>query len=166
MDSKCFSYKNKLIIIAALFIAVVLAGIFIFRFSSWRSVAPESSVSPEEINTENNETGGYQPANYPPNLLEGNIISLDAGDTITILAEFSKIAPELGAIEKPIDISGAEVVVYNLDTKKESLADIDSLKIGDSILVFTKELNYDGSATLEKYTAMKITKMVKNEDGQ
>lgn len=162
----CISYKNKLTLVAGLLV-VVLAGYFALKALTPTSSNPTESILPGETDTENTETNGFEQAGYPPNLLEGNIIDIDSADElITILADFSKITTGLGAVERTIDISEAEIVVYDLDTQKESSADLGSLKVGDGILVATEELNYEAPATREEYTAVKITKMVKNNDDQ
>jgi len=167
MPKNCISYKNKLALVVVLLVVVALAGYFALKLLTPTSSNPTESVLPGETDTENTGTNGFEQAGYPPNLLEGNIVDIDSADeVIIILADFSKIINGLGAIERIIDISEAEIVVYDLDTQKESSADLESLKVGDGILVATKELNYEAPATREEYTAVKITKMVKNNDGQ
>lgn len=166
-----FLFKNKIAFISIFLIAAVLIGVSIFEsLTNLGSVQPETNIPEENIEESGSgdiEESGSRATDYPVNLLEGEIVAINAVDeTITVKVRLFKIIPELGEAERIINIAGAEIVVYNMDTQAEIPADLSELEIGNGVLLTTEESNLDETATRQQYTAVKITKMIKNSNVQ
>ena len=157
------SSRNKILIILAVFIIVVIAATIVSV-----KISLEKSSPAEEEGTEvetGEEAVEEEPFGYPDNLFEGTIvdIALQNPSGFVMEADVSKLdgLAEQGKMEKTIKITGGtKIVVYDLLTKKEQTMSIGDLELGDNILVVTQESTYQDVLTKEEFTATKVSKMV------
>lgn len=145
--------KFYLVLIALLIIGTAVLSLSLVKC---RQTVNKLSELPEP-------TTPGEAAEYPNNLLEGTIISINSGDpvTLTIAANISRIVPEAEIMEKDIQLSeNTKVVLYDMVTKEEKEIELSELKPNDFILVATQESTWDVAMTQRTFTALRITKVV------
>jgi len=145
--------KFYLVLIALLIIGIAVLSLSLVKC---RQTVNKLSELPEP-------TTPGEATEYPNNLLEGTIISINSGDpvTLTIAANISRIVPEAEIMEKDIQLSeNTKVVLYDMVTKEEKEIELSELKPNDFILVATQESTWDGAITQRTFTALRITKVV------
>jgi hypothetical protein len=155
--------KIYLIIISILVVVIIVPIVLIFNNSEYKSAPEESEITnnineeseiPDNINTE-----------YPDNLLQGRIISLNMDDKSLVLdTEISRIISDEDNAEKIITTKNIlEFIIYNPLTDQKETITINDLQVGDDIVVFTKESTYREVLTKSIFTALRITKILKVE---
>ena len=145
--------KFYLVLIALLIIGIAVLSLSLVKC---RQIVNKLSELPEP-------TAPGETTEYPNNLLEGTIISINLGEpaTLTIAANISRIVPEAETMEKDIQLSqDTKVVLYTMTTKEEKEIELSELKPNDFILVATQESTWDKATTQRTFTALKITKVV------
>ncbi len=158
------SSRNKILIILAVFIIVVIGATVVSVKISLNQSSPAEEEG-TEVETGGEETVVEEPVGYPDNLLEGTIVDIALQNPSSFLmeADVSKLddLAEQGKMEKTIKITeGTKIVVYNMLTEKEQTISIGDLELGDNVLVVTQESTYQNVLTKEEFTATKVSKMV------
>ncbi len=152
--------KNKVYLIVSVILVIIVVFVILIANNFQQAELPKENGTLSQT-----ETSEEALPEYPRNLLEGEIISIDANAKIIIMrARLFKIDSDLDEAERTIKVDKAEVVIYNLDTGTETPSDISELKEGDGVLVTTEESSFGVVATRLQYTAAKITKIIKNEN--
>lgn len=151
-------FKNKayLIALSLLILAVVVFGFLVNNYLKQQSVLPVEN---------NTGDGDVTSTEYPNNLIEGVIIDIDSVtlDSFTIEADVSniKLAAEEKNMDKIIKITGeTKIITYNLTTKEEIPIGVDTLELGDNVVVATQESTREDILTRGEFTATRISKMI------
>lgn len=171
-----FKKKIYLIIISLLVVVIIIPIALIINNSEYKSASEENEISnnvneESEISNNVNEESEI-PDNinteYPDNLLQGRIISLNMDDKSLVLdTEISRIISDEDNVEKTIIIKNTlEFIAYNPLTSQKGTITINDLQVGDDIVIFTEESTYREVLTKSIFTAIRITKILRVETEQ
>lgn len=154
---------SSIIILIIIIIIIVSVFAILFRFqlpSSKRTMAPPATTTPITSPT------SLKPnPEYPEFLIDGPITKIekkDSGAELTIEVKIDEIFLEPPVKTKLIVVSvnkDTEISLYDMVTKKETPANIESLQINDQVVIGTVESNRD-IMKRDSYTARKIKKML------
>lgn len=150
-----FNYKFSIILNFLLVFALI--SVLLLFVDCQNKLAPPSQEEASETTP-----GFWELAEYPDNLLEGKVISLNLEEPITLVieADVSKIIPDSEKMEKTIKIvSDTELILHEVTPEADSPMELSELKSGDYVIVAITESTREGVLTKDTFTALKVTKI-------
>ena len=154
---------SSLTILIIIIIIIVSVFAILFRFqlpSSKRTMTPPATTTPIT-----SPTSPKPNPEYPAFLIEGKLTKIekkDSGAELTVEVNIDKIFLEPPVKTKSIVVSvnkDTKISLYDLVTKEETPANIESLQINDQVVIGTVESNWD-IMKRDSYTAKTISKML------
>lgn len=153
--------KNRENIIIIIFIIfVIFVGLVLIGEKATR---PQEG---QEINQEQetgNETSNFQEEEYPNNLLEGVVRSVDPEKETFVLEvkAFLIKTSQQDKMEKSIKVTESTICeIYYISTGETDSCEFSDIAVDDNVVAFTIESTYDEINNLEEFTAKKISKRV------
>jgi len=110
-----------------------------------------------------NETPNLQEEEYPNNLLEGVVRSINIeNETFVLEVKASLIkTSQQDKMEKSIKVTESTICeIYYISTGETDSCEFSDIAVDDNIVVFTIESTYDEINNLEEFTAKEISKRV------